>query len=112
MKNHTTPQYLNDLIPEQTQPRYNLRNTSDIPLIHCRTQLYTNSYLPSTIREWNRLPENHRNAPSVTAFKARVNQNATKSSPVYNVGSREGQILHTRLRLSCSSLNLDSIGDP
>ncbi len=40
------------------------------------------------------------------AFKARFNKNS-KSSPLYNIGSREGQILHARLRLSCSSLNLD-----
>ncbi len=55
--NNRTPSYLTDLIPQQTQSRYNLRNASNIPLIPCRTQLYSNSYFPSTIREWNRLPE-------------------------------------------------------
>ncbi len=63
MKNHLTPQYLSDLIPQQTQFRYNLRNAADIETVPCRTQLYSNSFLPSTIREWNRLPENTRNRP-------------------------------------------------
>ncbi len=44
MKNNKTPPYLSDLIPQQTQARYALRNASDIPLIPCRTQLYTNSF--------------------------------------------------------------------
>ena len=31
--------YLSDLIPTNNQNRYNLRNTSNIPYIHARTQL-------------------------------------------------------------------------
>ncbi len=107
MKNNKTPPYLSDLIPQQTQARYALRNASDIPLIPCRTQLYTNSFLPSTIREWNRLEETIRNAPSLLSFKARIKKNSPKSSPLCKVGSRKAQILHARLRLSCSSLNYD-----
>ncbi len=107
MKNNLTPQYLSDLIPEQTQARYNLRNASDVPLLSCRTQLYTNSSLPSTIRDWNRLDDHTRSAPTVTSFKSRINKNNSKASPLYNVGSRKSQTLHTRLRLSCSALNHD-----
>ncbi len=107
MKNNKTPSYLSDLIPQQTQDRYILRNASDIPLIPCRTQLYKNSFLPSTIRDWNRLSEPIRNAPSIMSFKARLNKHKSKAPPLYNVGSRQGQILHCRLRLSCSSLNFD-----
>ncbi len=107
MKNHLTPQYLSDLIPQQTQFRYNLRNAADIETVPCRTQLYSNSFLPSTIREWNRLPENTRNAPSLDAFKSSMNRNTSKSSPLYSIGSRQSQILHARLRLSCSSLQYD-----
>ncbi len=107
MKNNLTPQYLSDLIPEQTQVRYNLRNASDVPSLSCRTQLYTNSFLPSTIRDWNRLDDHTRSAPTVTSFKSRIKKNNSKASPLYNVGSRKSQILHTRLRLSCSALNHD-----
>ncbi len=40
-------------------------------------------------------------------FKARINKNGSKSSPLFNIGDRREQILHARLRLSCSSLNYD-----
>ncbi len=107
MKNNLTPGFLSNLIPNQTQDRYTLRNASDIPIIPCRTQLYTNSYLPSVIRDWNRLDDNVRNAPSLMSFKSRISKNISKPSLLYKVGSRKPQILHTRLRLDCSSLNYD-----
>ncbi len=107
MVNKLSPQYLSDLVPEQTQARYTLRNANNIPLLHCRTQLYSKSYLPSTIREWNNLSDNEKNAPSLATFKAMLSKTDAKPPIFYNIGSRQGQILHTRLRLSCSSLNHD-----
>ncbi len=107
MKNDKTPQYLSDLIPRNNQTRYPLRNSSDIPLIPCRTQLYSNSFLPSTIRSWNNLTDDVRNSGSVAIFKASLNKTKPKPSPLFNMGARREQILHARLRLSCSSLNYD-----
>ncbi len=98
---------VNNLVPQQNQPRYHLRNSSNIPSVPCRTQLYTNSYLPSTIRDWNRLSIINRTSPSIESFKARINKNVSKASPLFTLGSRHCQVLHTRLRLSCSSLNHD-----
>ncbi len=69
MNNNKTPQYLRDLIPQHGQAQYNLRNASNIPLIPCRTVLYNNSFLPSTIRQWNQLPEHVRNTSSLMSFK-------------------------------------------
>ena len=37
--------------------------------IHARTSLYSNSFLPSFIRDWNNLPRADRNADSVDSFK-------------------------------------------
>ncbi len=91
----------------QNQPNYILRNFNNIPVIHCRTQNYQNSFLPSAIRDWNALQENIRNAPTLVAFKSLINKNVVKSSPLFDVGCRRGQIFHARLRLSCSSLNFD-----
>ncbi len=101
------PPYLCDLIPQQIQNRYVLRNATDIPIIPCRTQLYRNSFLPSTILDWNRLAENIRTAPTLAAFKSLINTGSRKPSPLLNIGSRTGQVLHARLRLSCSSLSYD-----
>ncbi len=107
MKNGLTPTYLTTLIPTETQQRYALRNVNNIPSLCGRTQQYTNSFLPSTIRDWNSLPESTRYAPTISSFKYRLNKDTSKSSPLFNVGTRKDQILHARLRMSCSSLNYD-----
>ncbi|MEW8546213.1 MAG: reverse transcriptase family protein [Candidatus Thiodiazotropha sp.] len=103
------PTYLNDLIPPLVQNvnRYNLRNSDDICTLRCRTNLYYNSFLPSTIRAWNTLPIEIKQATSVASFKYRLNRNIIQPPKYFNSGSRIGQILHARLRLGCSSLNSD-----
>lgn len=106
MESSISPAYLTDLIPTQAQ-RYQLRNASDIPLIHTRTQTYSSSFLPLTIKDWNTLPTDIRNSNTIGSFKANLNKNTTAPSPLYNIGNRRNQILHTRLRLGCSSLNHD-----
>ena len=58
-----------------------------------------------TIRAWNSLPEETKQAPSVASFKHRLNRDLNKPPIYFNAGTREGQIQHTRLRLECSSLN-------
>ncbi len=68
MNNNISPAYLGELIPIHTEHRYHLRNADDIPMIHCRTQLYSNSFMPSAIREWNNLSEHTRNAPSLSSL--------------------------------------------
>ena len=55
MKNGSAT-YLSSLVPVQTQDRYALRNTENIPLPIARSQLYNSSFLPATIRDWNALP--------------------------------------------------------
>ncbi len=102
-----TPVYLTNLIPDQTQHRYRLRNDNDIPLIHARTNLYQNSFLPSTIREWNSLPADVRHSETLPSFKYKLNKNLRKPPSYYSSGDRLGQVLLTRIRLGCSSLNFD-----
>ncbi len=107
MKHNLTPPFLSNLIPDPIQHRYNLRNDSDIPLIHARSKLYQDSFLPSTIKEWNSLPIHIRASPTLNSFKHQLNKNMHKPPPYYSTGSRLGQVLHTRIRLGCSSLNHD-----
>ena len=87
--------------------RYNLRNSNDIRTVNTRTSQYYNSFLPATIREWNALPEEQRNFLIVASFKSHLNQSSTSIPKYYYVGNRHHQILHTRLRTKCSSLNYD-----
>ena len=105
--NGLTPNYLLDLVPPiiQETTNYNLRKANDIQTLHARTNLYYNSFFPSTIRAWNSLPEDTKQSPSISSFKFRLNRDINKPPKYYNTGIRMGQILHTRIRLECSSLN-------
>lgn len=107
MIHNITPNYLSNLIPPLVQENntYNLRNSDDLRIIHSNTNLFYNSFLPSTIREWNRLPVDIKTSPSLSIFKLRLNQRFKKAPKYFYAGSRLGQILHARLRLDCSSLN-------
>lgn len=87
------------------QPQYNLRHTNDITPPRPRTTLYSSSFLPRTIQEWNNLPEDVRTSTTIEAFKASLNRTSRRTPKYYNSGTRLGQILHARLRLGCSSLN-------
>ena len=89
----------------QETSNYNLRNDDDIQTLYPRTNLYYNSFFPSTIRAWNSLPEDTKQSPSISSFKFRLNRDINKPSKYYNTGTRMGQIHHTRIRLECSSLN-------
>ena len=71
------------------------------------TNLFSNSFFPSTVRAWNDLQNDIKDAPPVGSFKYKINTNLRSPPKVYNAGTRKGQILQTRLRLECSSLNSD-----
>ena len=107
MKSNLCPTYLSSLVPQTVNSisRYNLRNANDLQAINARTSLYYNSLLPSTIRAWNGLSLEAKQLESVNAFKYFLKR---KNVPkYYYTGKRKVQILHTRLRTNCSSLNLD-----
>ena len=84
---------------------YNLRNANNIQLIHSRTTLYYNSFLPSSIRLWNDLPSDIQHSPSMHSFKPYLKRNTLPANPLFVYGGRTSQILHTRLRLKWSNLN-------
>ena len=69
------------------------------------SNLYYNSFFPSTIRTWNSLSDEIKSAPNVAAFKYCLNENLRKPPGYFSCGTRLGQVLHARLRLECSSLN-------
>ena len=60
----TAPNYLADLIPPTVQEttRYSLRNSDHIQNYRTNTNLFLDSYFPSTIRAWNNLPTEIKNA--------------------------------------------------
>ena len=105
MFNNLSPLYLCSLIPPtvDTQFSYNLRNAHNIRTIHLRTTQYFNSFLPSTVREWNTLPLDVGNCISLISFKRKLNSDIN----YFYTGSRKTQVLHVRIRTKCSSLNND-----
>ena len=73
--------------------------------LRTRTNLYFNSFFPSTIRAWNELPNEIKGASTVSAFKYQLNKHKKPPPMYFHVGTRKGQILHTRICMECSSLN-------
>ena len=109
MSHNLTPDYLSSLVPPLVgdESRYNLRNATNLQTPHARTKLYSESFLPSVVREWNVLPIEVRNSDSVLSFKKSIIKHDCAVIPsYYYVGKRREQLLHTRLRTNCSSLNL------
>ena len=109
MYHRVTPDYLNDLIPGRVsdQSSYNLRNNHCIQTINCRTQRYSQSFLPSAINSWNSLPADFTNAESINQFKSMLSVKNNINHLDLNLGSRFCQIIHCRLKLECSDLNAD-----
>ena len=55
MNYNKTPQYLAELIPKTvgTRHTHNTRQISNSVNIYCRTSLYSEYFLPSTVKVWN-----------------------------------------------------------
>ena len=70
------------------------------------TTFHFNLYLLSSLREWNSLNTASKNSSSLVSFKRTLNESIIVPPYFYTIQtSRIGQILHTRIRLECSSLN-------
>ena len=89
--------------------QYNLRNNDDFVTLSRRTEIYSKSFIPSSIREWNNLATPVRESPSLSIFKERLKA-IFKPYIVPNYflnGERTFVIYHTRIRNYCSNLNGD-----
>ena len=67
MVNRIGPNYLNNLVPPlvQDNSRYSLRNARNVSTIRSQSKLHYDSFLPSSIRDWNSLSEETRNSQSL-----------------------------------------------
>lgn len=109
MLHNLTPLYLSSLIPQSVSDisHYNLRNSDNLQTIRTRTNIYYHSFLPSAIRDWNNLPFQAKHLDTLNSFKFYLNKDKLEVPAYYYTGKRHAQILHTRLRTNCSSLNFD-----
>ena len=106
MVNRLIPNYLHSLVPPRigNSCSYNLRNPNNLRNIACRTCLYSSSFLPTVINDWNSLPDDIKNAESLSSFKYHINLGNPCPRGLYFYGDKEIQIIHARLRSKRSSL--------
>ena len=111
MTHNLTHLYLSALVPPSVSniSRYSLRNSNDLQTIDARTTLYYNSFLPSTVRAWNNVNDEAKQANSVNTFKCFLNKDKTRIPKHFYVGSRKAQVLHTRLRTIALSQILETV---
>ena len=108
IKYNIAPSYLSQLMPQTAHERnpYVLRNREDLTPFRTRRQVYYKSFFPNTTRDWNSLPLEIRQAPTLCSFNRMLG--AHFSPPPrrawYGCGKRVLDIYHTRLRLGCSGL--------
>ena len=107
IENELCPDYLASLVPATvgSASTYPLRNSSDLQTLFTNARLYYTSFLPSTVRDWNELPEQTLNSPNLNIFKNRLKSNLITPTQYYSTGKRLGQKYHARLRTACSPLH-------
>ena len=71
MVHQMSPSYLSSLVPSLVGAlsHYNLRNANQLSSVPSRTRLYSESFLPSTVRDWNGLPDVVKTISSINCFK-------------------------------------------
>ena len=98
MANGLSPPYLSDLVPTtvNNSSTYNLCNSNNIHQANAHTSLYYNSFLPSAVRDWNNISDEHRNVGSVLAFKNVLGGDKSVVPKHYLFGNRkENNPTHT-----------------
>ena len=78
MFSNLTRLYLSSLISpsvsDMDMSRYIIRNSDHLQTIDSKTNLYYNSFLPSTVRVWNNLPAEVKQFQATNSFKYYFNK--------------------------------------
>ena len=105
------PDYLSNIFPaivsEASQRQ--LRNNDNYITLVRRTQLFSNSFIPSATYLWNNLDTDIKNTGSLNAFKQKLKHlfQAPTVPKYFLHGERIYSVLHARIRNNCSNLNGD-----
>ena len=72
--NRMVPSYLREIAPGliRDNSNYNLRNANNFETLMRRTELFANSFIPSSVKVWNDLPINLRESPTLSNFKSNL----------------------------------------
>jgi hypothetical protein len=107
------PEYLRHLVPPTIQSTtiYPLRNGDNLIVPFCRLSITNSSFIPSTVKEWNKLDIAIRKLDSLSKFKnaIRLNSQPNKISvpKLYYYGPRKLNVILTQIRCTASFLNHD-----
>ena len=97
--NNQSPSYLFYYIPSADRI-YNTRNAANVPSIKSKHTFFKNSYIPSTIIEWNKLDQDIRNAESYALFRKHLlSFIRPEANNIFNVHNAKRIKLLTRLRV-------------
>ena len=102
------PQYLIDEMPQlvSNNTSYNLRNSNDLETLVRRTEMYSNSTIPSAARLWNDLNPEIKYSETLTGFKSKLKK--MYKPPIvpnfFTHGERSMQIHHTRIETNVATL--------
>ena len=112
-----TSEYLRHLVPPtiQSSTIYPLRNGYHLIIPFCKLFITNSPFIPSTVKEWNKLDIAIRKLDSLSKFKnaIRLNSQSNKISipKLYYYGPRKLNVILTQLRCTASFLNHDLYKD-
>ena len=103
---NTAPSYLSDILPAKVNvgARYNFRDNNNFVQFNCNTVKFSKSLFPDCIDKWNSLDDKTKAIDDIEHFKSAI-VNESFSNPLYYVGQRKANIIHSQLRMKCSNLN-------
>ena len=102
--NNQAPAYLYSFLSPPNR-HYNTCNYSKIRQIFCRAETFNNSFLPQTIREWNKLDTSICQAPSYSVFrKAHLDFMRLTANSTFEINYVSGLKLLRRLPVGFSHL--------
>jgi hypothetical protein len=108
IQHNLVPPYLHNICPPLTRDRttYDLRTGMNITVPNQRTTTYQKSFFPQSIKDWNNLNKNFRQATSIDSFKDKLKATSNqKSNPLYHHNNNNAAINQTRMRLGLSALS-------
>ena len=103
------PDYLTNLLPPLVSSinPYPRRRPHERKTPTFKTELYRNSFFPSTTTLWNDLPSHIQQSTSLGELKRYLKNEDSTVAPHFYYGNRIEQIIHCRLRLQMSDLHND-----
>jgi hypothetical protein len=104
-----TPTYLNAHIPPLVSSinPYHRRRPLQRQVPQHKTEVYKQSFFPSTTILWNDLPESIQRTTSISQVKRYLSINDKIVPNYYFNGNRQTQVIHCKLRLGMSDLHYD-----